>query len=314
MTAPQRHDCAVVFSCDRNYLHYTLFMVRQLAFHNPFPRFDFIIATRDIDVLPDWAAPYGIILHRPGPAPEIRDEARLGTSAVPIDRLMLARELGDRYRRILYLDSDMFVEGGDINRLLDVDIGPHPVGMVLDLRYFMVAEFHAPEYLLAGIPPVPYANTGLQLIDTRAYCEQEIEQRSLRAMRDHPKAMILSDQSMTNIALRGKFAQLAPCWNWQISDRMPFMTLSYPVFLRHFIAKTKPDKDTTGKMDPRFNLAYREFLTNFMPEHLPRLSPQCDPSPLPFRRLAKHLMKHVASTQMLKQFIGRFPDPYRARI
>jgi hypothetical protein len=57
MTAPQRHDCAVVFCCDRNYFVLTLFLIWQIAHLNPNRRFDFVIASQDDLVVPDWANP-----------------------------------------------------------------------------------------------------------------------------------------------------------------------------------------------------------------------------------------------------------------
>lgn len=313
MADPQRHDTAVAFCCDRKYFHFALFMIRQIAFHNPHRTFDFVISTEDDLEIPDWAKPFGIVKVRPGPLPDVANHPLLVGKEACLHRLLLAREIGDRYRRLLYLDSDMFVEGGDLNRLMEVDIGAHPVGMVLDLRYFMVAEFHAPEFRLAGLPPMPYANTGLQLIDTRAYVEQEVEQRSFAAVKAYPQAIQLSDQSMTNIALGGKFAELAPSWNWQLTARLPLVTLRYPVFLRHFIAKSKPDKESEGKVDPRFNLAYREFMTQFMPELLPTLAPQCDPTPVSLKDLSRMVLKHLGASRLIADFLARTPDPYRAR-
>lgn len=314
MTPSQRHDCAVAFCCDRKFFHLALFMIRQIDFHNPDRRFDFVISTEDDLQVPDWAISLGIVLQRPAALPEVANHPKMKGKQTCLHRLSLSRQLQGRYRRILYIDSDMFVEGGDFNRLFGMDIGSHALGMALDLRYFMVAEFHAPEFRLAGLPAKPYANTGLQLIDTRAFCDQEIEQRSYDALKTYPHAIELSDQSMTNIALQGKFAQLAPCWNWQLSARLPLVTLRYPVFVRHFIAATKPDRDSSGKLDPRFNLAYREFVTRFMPDYLPTICPPCDPAPVSFRELSKMVLKHVGSSRLIGDFLARHPDPYRAKI
>ncbi|MBA3911229.1 MAG: hypothetical protein C0524_15490 [Rhodobacter sp.] len=310
----QRHDCAVAFCCDRKFFHFALFMIRQIAFHNPVRRFDFVISTEDDLQVPDWALPFGIVLHRPAALPDVANHPNLDGKAAYLHRFFLAREFLGRYRRILYLDCDMFVEGGDLNRLFETDMGSHPVGMVLDSRYFLVAEFHAAEFRLAGLPAMPYANAGLKLIDTRAYCEQEVERRSFDAVKIAPEAIILADQSMLNLALKGQFAKLAPCWNWQLTDRLPLITARYPVFLRHFISVTKPDRDSSGKLDPRFNLAYREFLTNFIPELLPTLAPPCDVTPIGLKDLAKMALKHLGASRLIADFLADHPDPYRANL
>ncbi|MBL9051350.1 MAG: glycosyltransferase [Tabrizicola sp.] len=310
MTTPQHHDCAVALCCDRNYFHLALFMIRQIAFHNPHRKFDFVIASRDELAVPDWAKPLGILLHRSGEVPERLEVARFGGSVAPLYRLMLARELGDRYRRILYMDCDMYVEGGDFNRLLEVDLGPHPIAAVLDAPFFYNQNFRAEEFARLGWPAAPYANTGLQVIDTKAYRDQEVEHRSFEAVRKHPKAIVYSDQSLTNIALRGKFAQLAPCWNWQWSTRLPLVPMTYPVLVRHFIGPRKPDRDASGLVEARFNQSYRDFLSQYMPELLPKLAPACDPAPLPLSLVFRTVVLHLAYRKQIIASLSRHKDPY----
>lgn len=314
MPAPQQHDCAVVFCCDRKYYRFALFMIRQLAFHNPDRRFDFVVVATDDLSVPDWAAEFGIVLHRPGTLPPEAEAARLMGSLVPIYRNMLARELGDRYRRILYLDCDMFIEGGDINRLLEVDIGQHPIGAALDAPYFFRADFRADEYRHAGLSAMPYCNTGLQLIDTRAYREQDVERRSFDVCKNLPHAITQSDQSMTNLALRGKFAQLAPAWNWQLNGMYPLVPMRHPVFIRHFVSGKKPDRDSEGWHEARFLLAYREFFTQFMPEELPTLAAPAPRNPMALRDVWRIAIRHLRGMALVDEMLSRYPDPYCAII
>ena len=204
----QRNDCAVAFCCDRNYYHLALFMVWKIAHYNPQRRFDFVISSREELALPEWAQTLGVILHRTGDLPPHAETARYIGSMAPLYRLTLVRDLGQKYRRILYLDSDMFVEGGDINRLFEVNIGTHAIGAVLDAPFFYTAKYHAKEFVIARLPAHPYVNTGLQLIETRVYAEQEVERRSFDICKTHPDAILLTDQSLTNLAIRGYFALL----------------------------------------------------------------------------------------------------------
>lgn len=321
MSLPERFDRAVILCCDRNYFHFALFMIRQIAYHTPQRAFDFVICSRDDLVVPDWAQPFGIVLHQPGPLPDEAEAARklpkmarYQGSMSPLDRLMLARDLGDRYRRILSLDCDMFVEGGDFNRLLDLEIGVHPIAAVLDAPYLYESNHHAKEYQIASLPPAPYANAGLQLIDTKAYRDQEVERRSLAVFTMHPDAVFYTDQSLINLALRGKFAQLAPCWNWQNSIRLPMVTQTYPVFLRHFIGSLKPDRTSGRQMEPRFNLAYREFLTQFFPELLSKLAPPPLTEPLTLGEVFRIGVEHVLARSQAAAILARYPDPYVALI
>lgn len=314
MPDPQRHDSAVAFCCDRNYYHLALFMVWKIAHYNPNRRFDFVISSLDELALPDWAKALGVILHRTGDLPEHAEAARyLGTMS-PLYRLTLVRDLGRKYRRMLYLDCDMFVEGGDINRLLEVDLGSHAIGAVLDAPFFYTPNYHAKEFVIAGFPAHPYVNTGMQLIDTRAYAEQEVERRSFDICKTHPDAILLTDQSLTNLALRGDFAFLAPCWNWQTNGRYPLMPWRYPVFLRHFIGRVKPDKESRGIHDARFNHAYRHFCEILLPEALPLIAPPCNPMPMSLPDISNLVLKHIRGTAILRQMLTRFPDPYKAQL
>ena len=314
MTAPQRHDCAVAFCCDAKFFPFALFTIWQIAHHNPFRKFDFVISTQDDLEIPDWAKSYGIVLHKAGLVPIFLEVARFHGSLAPLFRIMLARVLGDRYRRILYLDCDLQIEGGDINRLLEVDLGPHPIGAALDGPFFFVADFRAEEFVTAGLPAAPYANTGVQVIDTRAYRDQEVERRSFEMAAKYPKAVIYTDQSLTNLALRGGFAQLAPCWNWQLSHRYPLVPMRYPVFVRHFVGGNKPDRKSPVRHEARFNLAYHQFFTTFMPDMLLRIAPPGDPSVMTFKDAARIVLLHVMGARLVSDILARYPDPYKALV
>ncbi|OYW62338.1 MAG: hypothetical protein B7Z31_01250 [Rhodobacterales bacterium 12-65-15] len=322
MSATDRHDKAVVFCCDRNYFPLALFMAWQIDHHNPWRGFDILIASRDDLQLPDWAAPLKIGLHRVSDPPDavmaalkrLPKMARFPGTTTPLDRNMLPRELKDRYRRLLALDCDMYVSGGDFDRLLDIDIGPHPVGAVLDAPFLYEATYHAREYQLAGLGAAPYCNSGLLLIDTAAYVAQDVDQRSFDMLTSHPAAIRYTDQSITNLALWGGFAQLAPAWNWQNSKRLPLLSLTYPVFITHFIGNDKPDRALPRTLDARYNLAYREFFGRHFPELLPKVPAPQSPDPLRLREVFGIAMEHLAARKTALSLLARYPDPYVALI
>lgn len=312
MPAREEHDCAVAFCCDGKFLPLALFMIWQLAHHNPHRRFDIVISTwEDLD-LPAWAKALGVTIHRTGPLPDLIRQAPGSASLVPLYRFSLARELGDRYRRILYLDSDMFVDGGDINRLLAVDLGPHPLGAVLDAPFLYESNYLAKEFARLSLPALPYANAGVLLIDTGVWQAQEVERQLYETVRAHPAALVYLDQSMLNIALRGKFAQLAPCWNWQNNDRLDLVNHCYPVFLRHFIGRMKPDRYAGRRLNARYNQAYRAFLEQFLPEHLSRVVQAADTTPLTLREVGRMAMEHLLARRVAAAELARHPDPYVA--
>lgn len=314
MTPQPSSENAVVFVCDQNYVRFALFMIRQIAHHSPDRDFDFVIYSPDEIVLPDWSRDWGVKTVRAKPLTDVPQGSAFKGTLITLFRFGMARELGHLYRRIIYMDCDMFVEGGDFNRLFRADMGGHPVGGALDAKFLVVANHHAQEYRAAGLPAARYLNSGFQLIDTRAYQEQEVEQRALAAYRDFPSAITTADQSAINLALKGKFAELSPAWNWQRNIGLPLVTFRFPVFVRHFIDKEKPDRDSSGKQDARFNLAYREFFGRFDPDYLPKVAPPCDPAPMSLKDAARIVWRHVLSQDLIRGLIARHPDPYRPRI
>lgn len=314
MSAPQRHDHAVAFCVDRNYLVFALFMIRQIAFHNPNRRFDFVIASQDELEIPDWAAGYGIRLHRTGQLPDLPLPARFRGSMAPYFRILLPLELQADYRKILYLDADMFVEGGDLSRLLDQDLGPYPLAAARDAPSLYLPNHHAREFRQIGLPQLRYANTGAMLIDTAAYVEQDVARRAFSQADGHPNGFHLADQSLFNLALRGQFAELSPAWNWMLSGSLPLMTIPFPVFLRHFIGKDKPNNNPRDQRDARFHRAYAEFFALYAPEELKRLAPPRNPEPMGLKRIAKLALLHLRARPQMKESLARFSDPYKVLV
>ena len=90
-----------------------------------------------------------------------------------------------------------------------------------------------------------------------------------------------------------ELALLAPCWNWQTNGRYPLVPMRYPVFFRHFIGRIKPDRESKGAFDARFNHAYRHFCEAMRPERSAVAGParqvaQAFGAHRPQRRLVRH--------------------------
>jgi lipopolysaccharide biosynthesis glycosyltransferase len=309
-----RSDCAVAFCCDARYFPFALFVIRQIAYHNPERRFDFVVASQDALEIPAWAEPYGIHLHRSGAVPDVGNTKRFGGSLVSLYRILLAQELGHIYRRILYLDCDIFVEGGDFDRLMTVDLGPHPLAAVRDIPHLYEPAFHAREFKAAGMPAASYLNSGLLLIDTAAFEAQNVRDRCWASAASYPQSMFLADQSLLNLALHGQFAELAPCWNWQGNGRFPLVPSRYPVFMRHFIGPLKPNLDVKGHYDARFRQAYADFFRTHMPEKLVDLAPPCNPNPMSIVQASRIVLRHLQAQKLMTAGLARFSDPWHVRI
>ena len=92
------------------------------------------------------------------------------------------------------------------------------------------------------------------------------------------------------------------------------MPWRYPVFLRHFIGRVKPDKDTKGSHDARFNHAYRHFCETLMPEALSLIAPPSNRMPMSLGDISNVVLRHIRGTAIMRETLTRFPDPYKAQI
>ncbi len=138
-----------------------------------------------------------------------------------------------------------------------------------------VMHFYAPynpqarEFRDRGMPAHPYFNSGVILFDTAAYRAQDLNRRFLDRSAEEGDRVWLYDQTLMNLVLAGRFAELWPVWNWVCTAFLPWVTHRYPVRFRHFIGAPKPWRDSRGTLDARFAAGYAAFFRNFRPKHCP---------------------------------------------
>ncbi len=307
-------DCAILLSCDSRYLPYVLHLARQLLVHCPKRQFDILIGSEEALDPPDWALREGLRFVQ-APAGMMPDD-------LPLKRLPRATYLklafpallAGQYRRMLCLDADVFMEGGDIDRLLRLPMGDHAVAASRDTLQFLEPGFHAQEYRALGWPAAPYLNGGVLLIDCAAWQRTGLYDRCLAVARETPEAMHLHDQSMLNVALRGRFAELSPAWNWQWNQSMPFVPRAFPVRFRHFLGNKKPWADRQEAYDTRFRDSYAAFFRDFLPEMADTLPPPPEPRLIALDLLVRDLIRHGKRRKIFAHGLGRFRDEWHLRL
>ena len=192
-----------------------------------------------------WASGRGITLADDLDTSEIEDvpilQERL-TSAT-LMKLLLAGHLAGRCDKILYLDTDLTIHG-DVSSLFALDTGDFPLAAVPsgqvwvdeELRRKAEAHFGA----LGMTAPYHYFNTGVVLIDVAKWLREDLGNRALDFIRQHPELCVLPDEDALNAILDGRFAELSPIWNARAtSSGLPTVQEIAPVIV-HYSGPDKP--------------------------------------------------------------------------
>jgi hypothetical protein len=307
-TGEHRGEAAVVFACDRHYAPFALFAATQVARLHPGRDFDICLCSPDGDLplAPGLAGfGFGYCSVDTGGAFAGLGVDRRRTQAMYL-RLALPAAFEGRYRRLLYLDSDVFVQGGDFRALLSLDLGGRAVAAVRDNRQWRTPQRRPAEFRRLGLPAARYLNSGVLLIDVPRYRELSILERCLEIGRAHPEVLSNHDQSLLNLALNGAWAELSPLWNWQYTWASRFFETMADPHVVHFIGPKKPWTHAGGELPLRFRRAYRAFFA----EHFPGAPPVGEDGTAPMANraaLQRSLAKHLASAHKMAAYMGRFP-------
>ncbi|HCT76834.1 MAG TPA: hypothetical protein DGT23_09650 [Micromonosporaceae bacterium] len=166
-------------------------------------------------------------------------------------RLLLPGRLPSNVERVLYLDTDVLVEG-DLSPLWEMALGQAPLAAVRDhFTGTINARGGVP-----GAPPeldgsAPYFNSGVLLIQTRAWRELEVTKRCLDYLDQQRERLRLPDQDALNLVTHGRWVELEGKWNNHVSWWNPDAPPD-DVRVMHFLGPKKPWHD-----DFQF-AAYRE--------------------------------------------------------
>ena len=128
---------------------------------------------------------------------------------------LLIPQIVEGDRQVLYLDSDLLIEG-NLNELWQLGAEDHrPVHAVRDYGFPTVGSaLKGDAAIRLGIDgDAPYFNSGVLLIDLPAWRSAKIADRALDFARDHPDVMRFTDQDALNAVIQGDWAQLDPRWN-----------------------------------------------------------------------------------------------------
>ncbi len=301
-----RNENAVVMACDKNYAPYALFLASQIASSHPDRNFDICIFSQDVLELPAGLAELGITLEMiPGQNPFSNGPNQSRHGAAAYLRLLIPPLVINRYKRLLYLDSDVFLAGLGIERLFSIDMLDAPIAAVRDNQQWRTPNRLVSEFKTLGLTCYPYFNSGVLLIDVERYLSEGILAQCLDLLAKHPAALIRHDQSLLNVVMKGRWAELSPVWNWQYTWSSRFFADVAEPRLIHFIGPCKPWKDTMNRLPARFRSSYAHFLKTHYPtrNEAARVDAQALGWPTD---IGKILFKHLLSYVQMKRYLDRF--------
>jgi lipopolysaccharide biosynthesis glycosyltransferase len=218
-------------------------------------------------------------------------------------RIPAIETLAQTYERILYLDTDVFVNSGRICELFKLNMRGHVVAAARDVHQTVRPGRRVAEYEALGLSHSPYFNSGVLLVDAARWREQRGYARMAELCSVHGQALSRHDQSLLNLAFKDNWLELSPVWNWQYSQRNSFLTEWASPRLIHFAGAHKLWSPAAGRIPRRYREVYAHFLTaqGGSGEDLLRGD---EPSDLPGQ--AKTLLKNLWYFNAIRRDISRF--------
>ncbi len=133
---------------------------------------------------------------------------------------LLAHEIVEpRHDRVLYLDSDIVLQGS-VAPLWDITLGDHPVWAVQNFSqrglHAAIPDYSDPDHAL-------YFNSGVLLMNLARWRDLKISDQVIAFLQENSHDLLFPDQDAMNGVLKGDWGRLSPIWNAQMNN-LKFVT------------------------------------------------------------------------------------------
>jgi hypothetical protein len=297
---------AIALCCDDRYLPFAAFMAWQIATLSPERDFDICICSIDGLELPKSLDHLGVRLCQIEAEAAFdgmgRDQRQTVSTYL---RLALPDAFANDYDRILYLDSDIFVQGGDLAALLSIDLKGRPIAAVRDNPQWRTPNRRPADLKALGLAAAPYFNAGVLLIETRPWLDANTLGRAQVVGQTQADKLVHKDQTLLNVVFHQNWAEISPVWNWQYVQKSRLFESMADAHLVHFIGPNKPWKDPKGIFPPRFAKALAPFVATHFPDR-GSITIRSEPA-RNSAEMRKMLRLHYIAAPRMAHYLDRFP-------
>jgi len=305
----------IVLAADNNFVPYALFFIDQIANAHPDRDFDFCLLTQD-DIAPHQLIDkHGIRICK---FTHIEMESHLPKSGhistAAFLRIFAPEFLVADYKRMLYLDCDMFYRRGDLSKLITADIGDHAVAAARDPIQYR-RKNHTPKDMRdLGLGYFRFLSSGLMLIDIErfnaaGYAEKMIGLAVELAAGDQ----VFLDQSIINAVLKGDWAELPLTWNWLYNFRSIYYTELFDPAILHFVGRRKAWNHLNGEYPAKYADAYRAFFKQHFPA-MYQAMPASQPPSNAKRGHLRYFIKHALDLRRFVPEMDRFKHDFDIKL
>lgn len=173
-----------------------------------------------IDVETGWCQPWS---------------ARRGQSAAKFGYLKMEDFIDRQVGRVIVVDADTrFVD--DVNKLFDADLQGKVLAAVDDTAVIATGQLADLRRKLRLKEHAGYLNSGLLIVDLRAWTDRKTAAACIRVFTDTPEVLTFNDQCALNAVLSGEYARLPLRWNCLYGS----VPAEWPTSMYHFAGTFKP--------------------------------------------------------------------------
>ena len=167
------------------------------------------------------------------------------------------------YRRICYLDADMYLNRPGIAKLLTINLQGQAIAAVRDVALWV--DMLRGRSLARPKEQIQrdecYFNAGLLVIDCAKYRELLPIPEILQFLHDNGDNLPTHDQSFLNTHFSHRYVMLPPTYNFPMLDTFtPLVEAEAPIIL-HFLGAQKPWYPTDDPLRQKYYIEYSAFLS-----------------------------------------------------